>query len=351
MVCGMRKKVFCVLLAAALLAAPLALRGAPVGLMASWERAGDIDGDGEVTSADARHALRISVGLSVLPDAYFDCADADGDGEVAPADARLILRYSVALEPEDALRRFVPRYVSSQDEIPYRNRRFADAGTVAEGETLILGEEFIHRKDAAWEWTSSNPEAATVAPDGTVTGLKKGFTCVYLTNGGSRYYYYVNVLSPLQARIYALQEKYPDGYYWNQYPKSEKYPEVSETPCSDHNSGEYAYCLGQCSGFAELLSDEVFGYDAPYHRNLSVEDIRIGDYVRCLPHHSVFVIDSVSKGEIVGYDMYDETNYTAYSDTITVAECNWDCRCGIAWGRTIDLDRLEIDAYESYSRY
>ena len=342
-----RRKRFCVLLAAAL----LALCCAPVNGTAYGARAGDIDGDGAVTPADARYALRLSVGLSVLPDAYLGYADADGDGKVDPADARLILRCAVSLEPESALRRFQPQYVSSSGEIPYRNRFRAGTAAIPEGETLILGEEFIRRKDAAWEWKSSNPEAAMVAPDGTVTALKKGFACVYLTNGGARYYYFVSVLTPLQARIYALQDKYPDGYYWNAYPKSEKYPEVTETPCSDHDSGEYAYCIGQCAGFAELLSDEVFGYEAPVHRDLSVEDIKIGDYVRCLPHHSVFVIDRIDEGEIVGYDIYEEDNFTAYCDYLTVAECNWDCRCGIAWGRTIRLDRLEIDPYYSYSRY
>ena len=344
----MRKKCVCVLLIAAL----LALCCAPAGVTASGEcAAGDIDGDGAVTPADARHALRISVGLSVLPEAYAGYADADGDGDVTPADARLILRYSVALEPADALCRFDPPQVSLSDWIPYRNRFRAGEAAVAEGDSVVLGGKLIQRENAVWEWTSSNPDVATVASDGTVTALKKGFSCVFLTNGGSRYYYFVSVLTPLQARIFALQEKYPDGYYWNQYPKSEKYPEVTETPCTDHDSGEYAYCLGQCAGFAELLSDEIFGYEAPVYRNLSVEDVKIGDYLRCLPHHSVFVIDRVSEGEIVGYDIYEEENYTANCDYVTVAECNWDCRCGIAWGRTIRLDRLEIDPYYSYSRY
>ena len=62
---------------------------------------GDVDGDGKLTSADARLALRASVGLEpdIAPgtDAYLAC-DADGDGKVSSADARLILRASVGLE-------------------------------------------------------------------------------------------------------------------------------------------------------------------------------------------------------------------------------------------------------------
>ena len=61
---------------------------------------GDVDGDGKITSADARLALRRSVKLEDYPEGsapYLAC-DADGDGTVSSADARLILRASVGLE-------------------------------------------------------------------------------------------------------------------------------------------------------------------------------------------------------------------------------------------------------------
>ena len=64
---------------------------------------GDVDGDGSITSADARLALRASVGLTEKGDVEKDSAgylacDVDGDGKVTSADARLILRASVGLE-------------------------------------------------------------------------------------------------------------------------------------------------------------------------------------------------------------------------------------------------------------
>ena len=62
---------------------------------------GDLDRDGEITAADARLALRASVGLEPEiqknADAYA-AADVDNDGGVTAADARLILRRSVGLE-------------------------------------------------------------------------------------------------------------------------------------------------------------------------------------------------------------------------------------------------------------
>ena len=61
---------------------------------------GDVDGDGTISSGDARLALRRSVGLEDYAEgsrAYLAC-DVDCDGGVSSADARLILRGSVGLE-------------------------------------------------------------------------------------------------------------------------------------------------------------------------------------------------------------------------------------------------------------
>lgn len=77
---------------------------------------GDADGDGAITSADARWALRASVGLETGPAYSLAAADADENGKVEAADARLLLRVTVGLETLkpgswepgfDALRSFV----------------------------------------------------------------------------------------------------------------------------------------------------------------------------------------------------------------------------------------------------
>ena len=61
---------------------------------------GDVDGDGAISSADARLALRRSVSLEDYPagSAQYKACDVDLDGTVTSADARLILRASVGLE-------------------------------------------------------------------------------------------------------------------------------------------------------------------------------------------------------------------------------------------------------------
>ena len=61
---------------------------------------GDTDGDGKVSAADARLALRASVGLENLSSAQSAAADVDmpEENKVTAADARKILRVSVGLE-------------------------------------------------------------------------------------------------------------------------------------------------------------------------------------------------------------------------------------------------------------
>ncbi len=59
---------------------------------------GDLDGDGNVTAADARSALRIAVKLDQADEKKMKAADVDGADGVTAADARLILRFAVKLE-------------------------------------------------------------------------------------------------------------------------------------------------------------------------------------------------------------------------------------------------------------
>ena len=83
-----------VLLAVSLL--PLAANN----VSAAGYKLGDVDNDGAVTAADARLALRKSVGLEyfVFGSREFLACDVDCDKIVTAADARVILRVSVGLE-------------------------------------------------------------------------------------------------------------------------------------------------------------------------------------------------------------------------------------------------------------
>ncbi len=58
----------------------------------------DIDGNGKITAADARAALRGSAKLDIIDGVYSIAADFNGDGKITAADARLILRKSAKLD-------------------------------------------------------------------------------------------------------------------------------------------------------------------------------------------------------------------------------------------------------------
>ena len=59
---------------------------------------GDVNGDGQITAADARLALRVSAELESIAGVYAIAADVNCDDEITAADARNILRKSAELE-------------------------------------------------------------------------------------------------------------------------------------------------------------------------------------------------------------------------------------------------------------
>ncbi len=67
-------------------------------MMPGAELLGDVDGDGQITSSDARSALRAAVGLDSLSEKQKIAADVNKDGAVTSTDARSILRCAVGLE-------------------------------------------------------------------------------------------------------------------------------------------------------------------------------------------------------------------------------------------------------------
>lgn len=64
---------------------------------------GDVDNDGNITAADSRIALNISVNNITFTANEFVLSDVDGDAKVTASDAREILRYSTGLITEFSL--------------------------------------------------------------------------------------------------------------------------------------------------------------------------------------------------------------------------------------------------------
>lgn len=115
---------------------------------------------------------------------------------------------------------------------------------------------------------------------------------------------------------------------------------VTDTPCN-HSVYGYGNCNiynglmddffpqygdeTQCLGYASIISDLLFGYDAPITEFYDFDELRIGDHIRMgWYEHSMIVTD-------IDWD----------TDTITVTEVNADYEnCQISWGRQITRSEL-----------
>lgn len=108
-------------------------------LCASAVQIGDADGNGELTSADARLTLRQSVELENLNKNALIAADADNDSSITAGDARLILRAVVGLERFAGDFRIDFIDVGQAKSILVQNdgmTMLIDAGNVSDGELV-----------------------------------------------------------------------------------------------------------------------------------------------------------------------------------------------------------------------
>lgn len=144
-----------------------------------------------------------------------------------------------------------------------------------------------------------------------------------------------------------LAAYFEDGRYWNHYGMDassmndwEQALCITDQACA-HSENGYDYCNTyngaisdyfpqydydtQCLGYAALISDLLFGTDAPVTEFYDFDSLRIGDHIRLVENeHSMIV-----------------TDIDWSTDTITVTEVNADYEnCRISWGRTITRDEL-----------
>ena len=112
----------------------------PVNAYASSLLAGDIDGDGNVTAADARLALRYSVGLEVFDNQQQLISDVDFSNKTDASDARIILRIAVGLDEKI----YIEEKLEEEEEESFFEAHFIDVGQadcaliICDGETLLI---------------------------------------------------------------------------------------------------------------------------------------------------------------------------------------------------------------------
>lgn len=142
----------------------------------------------------------------------------------------------------------------------------------------------------------------------------------------------------LQAKLAALRQKFPHGKYWNHRGAAAAWDAVTSLPCS-HGTGRYwcntytgktaqVFLSGQkavqCLGFASLISDQLFGKDAPVRTFRGFDKLRVGDHIRLTyVVHSMVVVE---KGP----------------DYVKVVEVNQDFNtCRIQWDRKVSKKTLD----------
>lgn len=154
------------------------------------------------------------------------------------------------------------------------------------------------------------------------------------------------VLMSVEKKLDILREVFPSEKYWNHREMSapgDTFLCVSDAAC-DHSQNGYRYCNQyqgamrilfpdysgvQCFGYASLISDLLFGADAPVSEHQDIDRIQVGDHIRFLfDEHSV-IVTGVER---------DEEGCVLY---IYVTECNSDYEnCRILWGRQIPREGL-----------
>lgn len=154
----------------------------------------------------------------------------------------------------------------------------------------------------------------------------------------------------LEERFLWLEKKFPEGQYWNhmgrELPGGVESPfSVTSTPCAHYRYGQ-VYCnyysgsmldvfsqyshLCQCLGFASLLSDQLFGADAPVCQLEKDAQLRPGDHVRLREYeHSVIVREVTEEGlRLAEVNAGYEDCLISWSRTFTWAQWNdlygWD---------------------------
>lgn len=151
----------------------------------------------------------------------------------------------------------------------------------------------------------------------------------------------------LKKQFNAFRKIYRNKWYWNHVgkPDLEDNSEiVTKRPCTSHKkTGKISDSCNdyvceaskihgyQCAGFAWKLSDLAFGENIPVKKTKSYAKAKIGDVIR-YSGHSVIIIQKTKK-------------------YVKVAECNYDGRCRIKWGRKITKKTLKKAGAVYSSRY
>ncbi|MCR5149794.1 MAG: InlB B-repeat-containing protein [Clostridiales bacterium] len=149
-------------------------------------------------------------------------------------------------------------------------------------------------------------------------------------------------LSGQKMSLISLQEKFPDGYYWNHGRAANNPDGYTSTPCTHHPNDtgcSYGGSCGcnsfynaiQCAGYALKCGYDVTGFRpnggaggwSKSTSKSSIDSIKAGDVVRYRNDgHSIY---------ITGVD----------GDKVYFTDCNWGHQCKIRWEASVSKSTLK----------
>lgn len=196
--------------------------------------------------------------------------------------------------------------------------------------TIIANTDGTFTVKSVWDNKALQTEnASSASPANVIKATANG--------SNSQKWYFEKIPSP-QTSISTMKSVFPHGKYWNHSPGSSwGYTTITSTACSHHGSCNYNGSCGcnsyqssiQCMGFAKYIGKRFFGSDvtswAKSTNSSSMYFVKPGDYIR-YGGHSVIVL-----------------TVSANADSITVAECNYNGKCIIRWGRSVSISDIKSD--------
>ncbi|MBR4318815.1 MAG: dockerin type I repeat-containing protein [Oscillospiraceae bacterium] len=144
-----------------------------------------------------------------------------------------------------------------------------------------------------------------------------------------------------------LQQKFPDGKYWNHPAGEPSNPDGwTETPCDHSISDPCDTCNTfidyntrwsgqQCFGFAMKVNYDMYGSTfTGWKQDNDIASLKAGDVVRVYNDSHSIIIQKVE------------------GETVTFAECNTEAPCQISWNETISMAALKKNlTYVAHAPY
>jgi len=148
-----------------------------------------------------------------------------------------------------------------------------------------VGDSYTDNGDGTYTYCYCTPDGVTYD---TVTDQKT------ISN------WYSGTEADVFARLEELKDMYPEGTSWDEDSYYDNPGSTLDAYFGNNNA---------CAGFAKLVSDYCFGYDAPVRQCVKSQDeLKVGDIIYTPQHASVYLGTAVTQGAVETPAVVDGNN-------------------------------------------